>query len=77
MGKYDLLPCPFCGEDVYIEKVQLWNGSHGYHGHYEFDVHCRNLECNCRISLGKNNTLYCNEEEARLNAIQAWNKRAT
>ena len=76
MRKYDLLPCPFCGEDVYLDKVPLWNGSHGYHGCYQFDVHCRNLECGCKISLNQNDTVYRNEEEARLNAIKAWNRRA-
>ena len=38
MGKYDLLPCPFCGEDVYLDRVPLWksyNGiTHGYYGDY-------------------------------------------
>lgn len=80
MGKYDLLPCPFCGEDVYLDRVPLWksyNGStHGYYGCYEFDVHCRNTECGCRVPLIKNDTVYRDEEEARLNAIAQWNRRA-
>ena len=79
MNKYDLLPCPFCGEDVYLDRVPLWqsyNGiTHGYYGKYEFDVHCRNPECGCNIHFIKNNTIYYNEEEARLNAIQQWNRR--
>ena len=79
MNKYDLLPCPFCGEDVYLDKVPLWsshNGvTHGYGGCYEFDVRCRNPKCGCNIHLIKNNTIYYNEEEARLNAIDQWNRR--
>lgn len=79
MGKYDLLPCPFCGEDVYIDKVPLWksynNSTHGYYGCYEFDIRCKNPECGCTIPFIKNDTVYRSEEEARLNAIDQWNRR--
>lgn len=79
MSKYDLKPCPFCGEDVYLDRVPLWqsyNGiTHGYYGEYEFDVHCRNPKCGCKIKLAQNDTVYRDEEEARLNAIRAWNRR--
>ena len=69
-------PCPFCGEVPYLEKIPLWNGSHGYHGCYEYDIHCRNPECGCRVNLGKNDTIYNSDGEARLNAVHAWNRRA-
>lgn len=76
----ELKPCPFCGEPVYLDKIPLWssyNGiTHGYIGCYEFDVHCRNPKCGCSIKLAKNNTIYFDEEEARLNAIKAWNRRS-
>ena len=77
--KYDasryLLPCPFCGEDVYMEKISLDEGNgHGYPGDYEFDVHCKN--CGCRVNLGRNDTIYNTEEEAIINATNAWNRRA-
>ncbi len=77
----ELKPCPFCGEQVYLEKVPMWssyNGiTHGYTGCYEFDIHCRNPKCGCSIKLAKNNTIYFEEEEARFNAIKAWNRRST
>ena len=76
----ELKPCPFCGEEVYIEKIPMWathNGiTHGYIGCYEFDIHCRNKECLCTVNLGRNDTIYCDEAEAKLNAIKAWNRRA-
>ena len=72
---YELLPCPFCGESVYIEKRPLWNGTHGYHGCYEFDIRCTNPDCCCTIKLGENHTIYVTEDEARRNAIKAWNRR--
>lgn len=77
----ELKPCPFCGEEVYVEKVPMWathNGiTHGYAGCYEFDIHCRNEKCLCTVNLGRNDTIYCDEAEAKLNAIRAWNRRAS
>ena len=69
----ELKPCPFCGELVYIEKRPLWNGTHGYVGCYEYDIHCE--KCGCRVYLGMNDTIYCSDEEAKTNAINAWNRR--
>lgn len=74
-----LKPCPFCGNDVYIEKVPLWNtdsrgSTHGYFGCYQFDIKCE--KCGCTINLGQNDTVYRSEKEAKENAINAWNKRA-
>lgn len=72
-----LLPCPFCGIPVFLEKKPMWStGGRGYFGCYSFVVKCRNLECQCTISLPGNDTVYNSEEEARANAIKAWNKRA-
>ena len=74
-----LKPCPFCGETVYVEKEPLWitagNTTHGYFGCYKFEVKCRNPECGCSVYLGKNDTIYHSETEARQNAIQAWTRR--
>ena len=75
-----LKPCPFCGEEVYIAKIPMWtthNGiTHGYVRCYVFDIHCRNKDCLCTVNLGRNDTMCCDEAEAELNAIRAWNRRA-
>jgi len=72
----DLKPCPFCGQKVALIKKPLWHGSHGYRGCYEYVVKCRNPECQCKINLGQNNTIYRDDETAQKNAIEAWNRRA-
>lgn len=70
-----LKECPFCGNEVEVEKRPLWNNSgHGYYGCYEYVIECH--ECGCRINLPQNDTVYRDEKTARLNAINAWNKRA-
>lgn len=74
MAETKLKPCPFCREIPYIEKKPLWRGSHGYHGCFEYDIHCE--KCECHINLGANTTIYNSDEEARENAINAWNRRA-
>lgn len=71
----ELKPCPFCGKKVTLIKEPLWHGSHGYYGSYEYVVKCRNPECRCQIYLGKNNTIYYDDETAQRNAIKAWNRR--
>ena len=68
-----LKPCPFCGAEVHIDKNPLWNGSHGYHGCFEYDIHCG--KCGCRVPLPQNDTIYRSDEVARENAITAWNVR--
>lgn len=72
----NLKPCPFCRTHTYLEKLPLWNGSHGYCGCYEYDIRCHNPKCGCRVNLGGNDTVYNTDEEARINAIKAWNRRA-
>ena len=69
----ELKPCPFCGNEVYIEKKPLWRGSHGYVGCYEYDIRCNN--CGCNIKLPRNDTIYNNDQDAQRNAIDAWNRR--
>lgn len=73
MSELKIKSCPFCGTVPYIEKKTLWHGSHGYHGCYEYDIHCKN--CGCRVNLGNNLTIYINDEKAINNAITAWNRR--
>ena len=75
-GITNLKPCPFCGSPVVMKKVPLWNNNgQGYKDAYEFNIHCENSKCNCNIKLGNNTTIYNSEEDAKNNAIKAWNKR--
>lgn len=74
----NLKPCPFCGEIPYIDRNRMWNTyydgtTHGYVGSYKYDIHCH--KCGCTIPLGDNTTIYLSDEEAKQNAINAWNKR--
>lgn len=75
--KTDLKRCPFCGNNVYIEKKPLWreyNGTtHGYSGCYEYVICCHN--CGCNLPLKGNDTIYRSPEEACENAIEQWNRR--
>lgn len=76
----ELKPCPFCGEIPFLERVPLWgtynNGTtHGYHGCFEYIIKCANPECGCIVNLGKNNTIYNSDEDAKNSAIAAWNRR--
>lgn len=78
----NIKPCPFCGETPYLERKPLWstysNGStHGYYGCHEYVIQCRNPECGCSVKLGRNDTVYNKDEEARQNAIKAWNRRVS
>lgn len=73
-------PCPFCGEIPYLERSALWRTypdgtTHGYYNCFEYVIKCRNPECCCSVRLAKNDTIYNKEEEAKQNAIDAWNRR--
>ena len=76
----NLKPCPFCGEVPYLERSPLWTTykdgtTHGYYGDFEYVIRCRNPECGCSVYLGRNDTVYNTDEDAKNNAIKAWNKR--
>lgn len=75
----NIKPCPFCGEVPYLERSPLWstyNGStHGYYGCYEYVIKCHNPKCGCSVKLGDNTTIYHEDDVARFNAIDAWNRR--
>lgn len=61
--------CPFCGCSVSVERVPLEH----YQGCVIFEIKC--LNCGCRRTLTKNDSVYRTEEEARANAIAQWNER--
>ena len=69
-----LKPCPFCGNDVCIEKKFVMTSQGYYYNKFEYDIHCE--KCGCRVNLGQNSTLYVSDEKAKENAIYAWNRRA-
>ena len=64
-------------KELNMEKVPLWNGSHGYKGCYEYDIACKNPYCRCRVYLGLNDTVYKSDEKAQREAIKHWNRRVS
>lgn len=79
-GPESIKPCPFCGEVPYLERRPLWQTysdgtTHGYFGCYCYEIACRNNDCGCSVKLGRNDTVYTDDEAARRNAIAAWNRR--
>lgn len=69
----ELKPCPFCGAEVELEKLPLWNGGHGYHDCYEFKIRCK--KCGAQPTYPRNDTVYRSENEAIENVIKVWNRR--
>ena len=69
----ELKPCPFCGTKVEMRRVPLWNGSHGYHGCFNFEVKCP--KCGCSVNYIGSDTVNRSEEEAIANVTKAWNSR--
>ncbi len=69
-----LKPCPFCGANVRVKKKKLLRGVHYTLNYYKYVIRCKN--CGCRVRLEGNDTIYRSDEEAKANAIKAWNRRA-
>ena len=68
-------PCPFCGTMPIIEKKPLSYGFDGYYINcYKYDIHCPC--CECRLRIEENDTICRSDEEAKANAVKAWNTRA-
>ena len=40
---------------------------------HKYDIHCE--KCGCQVNLEGNDTIYRSDEEAKQNAIDAWNRR--
>lgn len=55
--------CPFCRVLPDIVKDPLWNGSHGYHGHYKYYIACQNKDCKIQPRTRAYNDIYENVEE--------------
>ena len=78
----ELKPCPFCGAEVELEEIPLWQGSRfdprvyrGYHGCYEYKIRCK--KCGAQPSYPQNDTVYRSKNEAIENVIKVWNRRAS
>lgn len=68
--------CPWCHKIPSIEKVPLWDGSHGYHGKYKYYVVCKNAKCKIQPRTKEYNDIYDMSEEQCVNkAIEDWNNR--
>ena len=73
-------PCPFCGSDVYLEKLPLWRTyndgtTHGYYHSYEYDIHCE--KCGRLIKQKSNRQKFCDEcaeENDRKSKLEWWHK---
>lgn len=69
------LDCPWCHTKPFLEKTEMWSGTHGYHGCYDFSVKCKNPNCKMKPSTPSFNTIYQSEEEAIAKANNVWNER--
>lgn len=68
--------CPFCHDIPILNKDPLWNGSHGYHGNYEYYVGCRNGRCKINPRTKSYNDIYdMKEQECIEKVIEDWNIR--
>lgn len=64
MSDETLLPCPFCGGEAVLDKVD--EGA-DYRPWFWYTVHCSNRDCVCAD--------LCHEYETEAEAIAAWNAR--
>lgn len=68
--------CPFCHALPDIVKKPLWNGSHGYYGHYKYYIACKNTDCKIQPETISYNDIYdMTEQECIDKAIEDWNDR--
>lgn len=70
-----LKECPFCHEPGFLFKEELWYGSHGCHGNYEYYVACDNENCCVRPKTVPIDDIYRDAESAKQEAIRRWNER--
>lgn len=70
-----LKECPFCHEPGFLFKEELWSGSRGYHGNYEYYVACDNENCYVRPKTVSIDDIYRETETAKQEAIRRWNER--
>lgn len=73
MKPVQIKSCPWCGGVGHMVIEPMWNGSHGYHGCYSWEIHC--AQCGATAPNGKFDNIYLSQEEAECKALAAWNKR--
>lgn len=75
-GTLNLKPCPFCGGKPRIDlnKVQYCS----LHGEpsQSVRVYCYHTDCPSRPSVSAGDAYNCEEQQAREQAVTAWNMRA-
>jgi hypothetical protein len=72
----ELLPCPFCGGEAYLEH----GFNYDYDGGDRWYVYSADVVCSCGCTLHVDNAWpkeYVSEEHSMDFAIAAWNNRAT
>lgn len=68
--------CPFCHDIPVVAKDELWNGSHGYYGHYNYYVACKNDKCKVQPQTRPYTDIYdMTEQECIDKSIKDWNDR--
>lgn len=70
-----LKECPFCHTPAFLFKEELWHGSRGYPGHYDYYVGCCNDECNIKPETKRIDDIYRDSELAIQESIKRWNER--
>lgn len=63
--------CPFCGTGghLYIEPLEHYYNNSMYY------VQCTNPNCAAMVCHGRKYDVYISAEDARREAIEAWNRR--
>ena len=67
-------PCPWCGghASMHADSLEKENGR-GYKGKFEYYIQCN--VCGAKAPNGLSYDIYIASDEAKYEAIKAWNKR--
>lgn len=75
MTATELLPCPFCGGEAYVE----YGFNYDYDGGDRYYVYSADVACDCGCTLHVNNAWpkkYVSKEHSLDFAVAAWNRRS-
>ena len=70
-----LKKCPWCKERPKLFKKELWHGSHGYRGNYDYYVKCDNINCKIQPQTTHYSDVYKDASYAINKACSDWNDR--